>query len=339
MALLETNRFDGIQIGRAVAALSVLYFHSWTALVRFPDAAAYPIWPLSRFGQLGVDLFFGISGFVICLIASKRDFQPITFLARRAIRIYPLWLLCLGTLAALFAIWRGWQNSETLGYLLYSATLLPTQALPFYNVGWTLQHEMAFYVLAAVIVPWCGLRGLLGFLVASSFVLTDAPWFISKLAAFHIEFAAGIFAYLLLPKLRWAGSLLPISAGLVGMCVAFQFADRQFIALPLFVAIVGFANLSTHGAIGRQLVTMGDRSYSIYLLHLLIFWVCSSVTSLFASKIPLWSVEPIRFGCIGAVIVLAGLTWKYIERPTINLGNALLARPTRLTSTVAPAAR
>lgn len=167
-------KLEGIQIGRAVAALSVLYFHSWTALVRFPTDSPSPFCPLARLGELGVDLFFGISGFVICLIAAKPGFRPVEFLTRRVFRIYPLWLLCLGVVAILFAVWRGWQNNETyhetLGYLLYSATLLPTRDLPFYNIGWTLQHEMAFYFLAAIIVPMLGLFGLLGFLILSFLV-------------------------------------------------------------------------------------------------------------------------------------------------------------------------
>ncbi|MBC9876317.1 acyltransferase [Bradyrhizobium sp. INPA01-394B] len=322
-------RFDGIQIARAVAALSVLYFHSWTALVRFSADATYPLWPLARFGELGVDLFFGISGFVISMIAAKPGFRPLEFLVNRIFRIYPLWLLCLGTIAVLFAVWRGWQSSETLSYLLYSATLLPTHELPFYNIGWTLQHEITFYVLAAAIVPAFGLIGLLVVLVLSFVALGSAPWYLSNFAGFHLEFAAGILAYMLLPRLRWVGALLPIAAGVVGMCVLHFYLGHRGVAPALLLAIIGFANLNSDSSVSRFFVSMGDRSYSIYLLHPIVFWSFSSIVSLLIAKIPLWTAEPIRFTCMAIVIVAAGQTWVYVEQPTIRLGNRFAARLTR----------
>lgn len=56
---------------------------------------------------------------------------------------------------------------ETVGFFLYSASLLPTHGFPFYNIGWTLQHEITFYLIATLIVPWLGLRGLTGLLFLS----------------------------------------------------------------------------------------------------------------------------------------------------------------------------
>lgn len=318
-------RLDGIQVGRAVAALSVLYFHSWLALVRFPENAAYPIAPLAKFGELGVDLFFAISGFVICMIATKKTFSPIEFLTKRVFRIYPLWLFCLATFAILGAIWRGWQNHETPTYFLYSATLLPTKELPFYGIGWTLQHEMAFYAVVTILFPLVRLPGVIVALIAS-FALRDyGPWYVSKLAAFHLEFAAGILAYIFWPKLRWIGSLLPIAVGLITLCALFYYLSRLWVAPALFLTIVGFANLKT-GPLTQWLVRTGDQSYSIYLVHPIIFWGCSAVTSKIVTHVPLWSLEPIRFACIFLVVFVSQITWKTIERPSIYLGSRLARR-------------
>ena len=198
----------GIQVARAAAAVGILYFHSWVALVRFPEGRAYqvPIW--TDYGYLAVDLFFAISGYVICLVVTKPQFRPIPFLVKRAFRLYPLWLVTLAAFAALALLWRDPTETETWRYFLYSATLLPTKALPFYDVGWSLQHEMAFYALAALIVPFGGISGLVAFLVASTVAAhaIEMPWYLSSLAVRHFEFLAGIFAFLLAPRLSRCGS-------------------------------------------------------------------------------------------------------------------------------------
>jgi hypothetical protein len=53
-------------------------------------------------------------------------------------------------------LWRAPLKSETFSYFLYSATLLPTEQFPFYDIGWSLQHEVAFYLLTAIVVPFFG---------------------------------------------------------------------------------------------------------------------------------------------------------------------------------------
>src|ERR1700692_2492745 len=70
------DRLPGIQIARAVAALAIAYLHSWHVTMPFPAGSAFPIPILKDHGALGVDLFFAISGFVICIMATSRNFNP-----------------------------------------------------------------------------------------------------------------------------------------------------------------------------------------------------------------------------------------------------------------------
>ena len=72
----DNQKLPGLQAGRAIAALTVAYFHSYIALRAFPELAQMPIGPLKDWGFLGVNFFFAISGYVICLIASKPTFCP-----------------------------------------------------------------------------------------------------------------------------------------------------------------------------------------------------------------------------------------------------------------------
>jgi len=164
---VQSDREVGIQVARAVAALSIVYLHSWVAIARFPQGTAYPIPFLSVYGWLGVDLFFAISGYVICLVVSRETFAIWPFLIKRVFRLYPLWLTILTVFAVTTWLWRGLQPNETLGFFLHSATLVLTDGFPFYSIGWSLQHEMAFYLIAAAVAPLFGVMGLVVVLLAS----------------------------------------------------------------------------------------------------------------------------------------------------------------------------
>lgn len=319
------ERFEGIQAARAIAALSVCYFHSWSILDRFPKDTAHPISVLANYGWIGVDLFFAISGFVIALVVSRSDFDARDFLIRRVFRLYPLWLALLTLWAICAWSWRGFEPKETLGYFLYSATLLPTEQFPFYDIGWSLQHEMIFYVIAATIVPLFGIRGLsiaLALSVAADHLL-PLPWYLASLASYHGEFLAGLLAFQMLPRLRALGALLPIAAGVFGLYYfTVEWGGRAYFPIALFFLIVGFANLrSVTDPALRGLAALGDASYSIYLIHPLLFFIAKAFTIAFSSVT--WIEEPVRWVAILVVPVLAEISWRNIERPMISLGSRL----------------
>lgn len=318
---MDQDRFPGLQIARAIAALSIAYFHSWVALVRFPKDTAFPLPVLTGYGWLAVDLFFAISGFVICLVVARPSFNVASFLTKRAFRLYPLWLVTLTAFALLAVAWRGPTQTETLGYFIYSATLLPTKEFPFYDIGWSLQHEMMFYLLAAIVVPVFGVLGLAAFLAGSTAAshLIALPWPLSSLAMYHAEFLAGILAFIARPKLVWFGSLPPLAIGLVALWYfATQWGGRSYVPIALFFLIVGFANIRSNL---KPLAILGDASYSIYLIHPLVFLIASALVS--KVSLPIWTQEPIRASCFVVVIGASLLSWRYFERRMIDIGNVV----------------
>src|SRR4051794_15892908 len=105
--MMGQDRLVGLQIARALAALSIAYFHSWVAILRFPEGTAYPLPVMTTYGWIAVDVFFAISGFVICLVISRSRFNVGEFLTKRLFRLYPLWLLTLSIFAASALVWRG----------------------------------------------------------------------------------------------------------------------------------------------------------------------------------------------------------------------------------------
>ncbi|WP_439392263.1 acyltransferase family protein [Bradyrhizobium sp. PMVTL-01] len=93
-----------------MAATSVFYFHSYIALSYFNPGALYTWDWLAYRRASGVDLFFAISGFIVCYITAKPDFSPATFLAKRFFRIYPANAIATLALVAIVAAGVKWLD-------------------------------------------------------------------------------------------------------------------------------------------------------------------------------------------------------------------------------------
>jgi peptidoglycan/LPS O-acetylase OafA/YrhL len=242
--------------------------------------------------------------------------------------------VCSSDLLTLFAVmawrWRGLLPTESAGYFIYSATLLPTENFPFYDIGWSLQHEMMFYLLVVVFVPFFGVMGLIAALCASIAAnhLFSLPWYVSHLAFYHSEFLAGILAYLAMPYMRRFGALVSLAVGVIGLYYfLYCWGGRSFFPIPLFFLIAGFAMLRLpENPVSTAFLTLGDASYSIYLIHPLFFAMVKGVTFKFYDVSPLWVEEPIRFGSIVCVLVISTLNWRLFESPMIKLGSLIARR-------------
>ncbi|WP_199805423.1 acyltransferase family protein, partial [Bradyrhizobium lablabi] len=152
------GRLAGLQLARALAALSVAYFHSYIALRIYPESAQYPLTFLRDWGYLGVNFFFAISGYVICLVTEKKSFTVRSFVIKRLFRLYPMYWTAMGAIAIMILIGR--YPVQSIDHFLYSMTLLPQHGPSAYDVSWTLERELVFYSVAAVTVPLTGIYGL-----------------------------------------------------------------------------------------------------------------------------------------------------------------------------------
>jgi peptidoglycan/LPS O-acetylase OafA/YrhL len=110
-------RFLSIQVLRAVAALGVIYQHiQYDFQVKF-GIAGFP--PRLGVTDLGVDLFFVISGFIMVYTSERLFAQPggwKIFITRRLIRIVPIyWATSLAALAYILLRQRAsdWSPGRT----------------------------------------------------------------------------------------------------------------------------------------------------------------------------------------------------------------------------------
>ncbi len=152
---MTISRVNEIDLLRFIAALSVVFFH-----YSFRGYAAdtmtvmpYPLLAnLSKYGYLGVHLFFMISGFVILMTASSGSLQK--FVVSRFARLYPaFWACCTITFIVIVTI-GGTRYSASLNQYLINMTMLSG----FFNVPsidgayWSLFVEMKFYALVCIVL-------------------------------------------------------------------------------------------------------------------------------------------------------------------------------------------
>ena len=150
MTFPQRDRLFEIDLLRFLAALSVVFFH-YTFLADvghdIPVAALPDIAQISRYGYLGVELFFMISGFVILLSAHGRS--TTAFVHSRIVRLFPAYWLAVTLTTASLVMWGHDRFTVSLGQYLANLTMLHK----FFGVRhidgvyWTLIVELKFYFL------------------------------------------------------------------------------------------------------------------------------------------------------------------------------------------------
>src|SRR6185295_16528642 len=141
----------------------------------------------TRLGAAGVDLFFVISGFIMATCTGGRSASE--FLADRAWRIYPLWLIAV-------VPWLFMAPVSLLG-IVRSLTLWPVYGHhyvdPALGVGWTLSFELLFYAGFALAIATRAAVPLLVFGLCLILGLTTSNllfWFVGSPLTF--EFLLGV---------------------------------------------------------------------------------------------------------------------------------------------------
>lgn len=152
------DRLYEIDLLRITAALAVVVYHyTFSGYAGHLTRVGYPeISAVTRYGYLGVDMFFLISGFVVLLSAWGR--RPREFVISRIVRLYPAYWVAV-TLTAIVALTlsRGLFKVTPAQYV---ANLTMVNSLPnIANVDvvyWTLWAEIRFYLLVFVLA-WIGI--------------------------------------------------------------------------------------------------------------------------------------------------------------------------------------
>jgi peptidoglycan/LPS O-acetylase OafA/YrhL len=147
--------FHGLDTLRAIAILSVIFFHWWGY---HGDTLPGALLPVARIGWMGVDLFFVLSGYLI----GSQLLRPYTrgeslalldFYRKRAFRVLPVFFVVL----ALYLAIPLWRESASIApawqYLTFTFNLLADlPAHQSFSHVWSLCVEEHFYLLLPLIV-------------------------------------------------------------------------------------------------------------------------------------------------------------------------------------------
>ena len=140
--------FNSLQLGRAVAALLVVMHHATLGSEYFYREAFGGFW---GFGNIGVDFFFVLSGFIIYW-AHKNDEggsgNARIYAKKRFYRLYPAFIPVSITMLALYSVIPSLSESGRDISILSSLFLIPSAyGSPALSVSWTLMHEFLFYLV------------------------------------------------------------------------------------------------------------------------------------------------------------------------------------------------
>jgi exopolysaccharide production protein ExoZ len=347
-----------IQAARGVAANLVVLSHLSIVEAKYTRGDVLPA--CTFYGIAGVDLFFVLSGFIMVAVAGHYT-GPVDFLWRRATRIYPTyWLISLPVLA-LAVVAPAFVNSSIQSpiSLWRSFLLVPDTTLPLLAVGWTLVHEMYFYLVFSVFLA---LRipvslGIIGWGAILVMLVTIIPDQVAAFPALRVttspltaEFMMGAIVGVLWAR-RWtAGAILVGMVGVAELVLSIIYiapilslstnphldAWRVVIfGIPsamLVYTITGLERLRPLLGPKTLMVALGDWSYSTYLVHVLVISAVGRMLFLFAPNGGVSaSVTLIATGLVAANLVGAGLH-SLFERPVLNWLHEFGARHLRVTN-------
>jgi len=345
------NRFANVQSLRGIAALLVVLAHLLVVESKYSPDQFLGTW--MSFGQVGVDLFFVISGFIMVHVANNMQrpkningTSSLEFLFARMSRVYPLyWLVS----AAVFIAWlvrpdMVFSSFNSEPDIVKSFLLYPDTRDPLLAVGWTLIHEIGFYLVFALalllkpkwllpfLLVWAGIIGLGQYIGVN----THSPVSALLFSPLTYEFLAGALAgwvfhksgakfavtSLLLGLVLWAAALYVLISTGHNMTVS-HWGRAVHFALPATLTVYGLAGLKIDMPKCTQ--TLGDWSYSLYLTHVVSLTLFGRIWQTFASDSK-WDNSLALVLMTIASIAVAGLTYKLAEKPMLNAAKTLRRR-------------
>jgi peptidoglycan/LPS O-acetylase OafA/YrhL len=345
-------RFVHIDCLRGLAALLVALHHFVGGSIQETGATG----PLARtvetvlyefvdMGRLGVLLFFLLSGYCIANSILRPVPHPIaSFAINRVFRIFPAYWLSL----AIAGLVYGAAIPREV-YLINIPLLQTYLGQPdVIGVYWTLAVELAFYALCVflfVIGVMGNIRRLqvmciafFGWAVLAAILRYTAeiaapyawPFFLSLMLCGAVLRRRDDLGYGTL-RLIWIAmpialiGLLVIAVGVYSDAATFDKSwYREFI--PAASALILFVGLTyIYRPRSAVLAYLGRISYSLYLLHSLVFLILMRTSPVLANALTATGPVALALILLGATIGLAALSYAAAEWPGIRIGHRLAA--------------
>ncbi|MFE2534250.1 acyltransferase family protein [Streptomyces sp. NPDC059371] len=348
------NRLRALDGLRLVAALMVAGYHyggrdgevvqAWGTSPKhqFPT-----LHHLFAYGCLGVQVFFVISGFVICMSGWGRPLR--SFFASRASRLLPAYWAAIIIVTAVFALPVVAYKTVSPSDALVNLTMLqqPLGADRVLGVCWTLWAEVRFYALFALCIVLPGAN-------RQRVILFCAGWTLAAAMAQGVNepllnmvlmpeyapyFIGGVGLYLVHRNWRdaYAWGIVGVS-WLIGQHYAVQrlwhapnpefFSNRSSYAIILvvtfgYVAVAAIALGWLRWANWRWLTVAGALTYPFYLVHEHLGWVAIKA---YHQTLHIPSYGTI-LATVATMLLLAWLLNRFVENRLTPKLRAALSKP------------
>ena len=318
--------FVSLQVLRGLAAWMLVYFHYIQVAHNHKTGWFLSQW-ISRYGEVGVDIFFVLSGFVMAATHARYRGRGVQYAINRVVRIVPnYWFYTLLLVLSIQFFPDGYITSYTWSTLTDSLLFIPNLNpwghgfYPTLYPGWTLVYEMFFYLLLAT----CLLVNSRYSLTVCALVLALIPITPLKELVFlgrgteHLwDFLAGIVVFQVYTRIdrptpRTLAWLVLVAAWVA--CAVLRGDDLLsrllFSAVLVFGGVLAEPLLRGQGRITGFLRRQGDISYSVYLAHVVVIgWF----VHLFGHDLPLAAEIAVIFAMTVVNHWLARLTYEVIE--------------------------
>lgn len=343
---VKRERFHQLDGLRAIAATLVVLHHAGVASVAQSLSELgnrYPAELLKTLTSSGVELFFVLSGVVLLrpYLRSRRPMNSPSYFNRRIQRLWPpflaAWVLA-GIVVFLMARYPTWwtrtaglPDFTVWGWVSQIGIIYVGKAA--YNFAWwSLTIEVLFYLLVPLLVPFFVLRmmtrrGMLMLAIVAagmSILAFNAPVAVpdraipfEKFFWYLPCFAAGILlARYDLPE-GWGVGAIVIGAAYCLLAFHFSAMNVHVGWAAIYFGVVTLA--MSGGALARRLspwplVWLGERSYSLFLVHFAVFsGVCHAVSMLTTHK-GMRYVLTTRLIEIPLALLISMLIFHFIER-------------------------
>jgi peptidoglycan/LPS O-acetylase OafA/YrhL len=353
----STGKIEELESIRGVAALLVVVFHMpawnpWLTEIRFIRNSYYM-----------VDLFFVLSGFVMNLnygdrLHNVRDLARFQYL--RLGRLYPVHLLFL-VLAALTAA-SGWIATTAFGlpnpngsalkdatFASFTEQLLLIHSLGFFKIAhpfnlpsWSISVEFYTYLVFAVLCLFFRrVLRLSTFVALAGLALALLSFGGGSESSFSeiLQCLGGYFLGCLVASIAaHHAHVLPRGSSLgavVSMCLFLCLRTTPrfdilifFLSAALIIAVVCSKDDFVKRLLrSKSLKFFGLISYSLYMSHTLVLWVCnqfvrvvlhrpeSIVEGISTPQLSLWAACLWYGIALGGTILLSTLVFKFVEDP------------------------
>ena len=330
------GRVEVLDLLRALAVAAVILFHygfRGAAADGFTEVSLPDLVPLAKYGYLGVQLFFIISGFVIAYSAEGRTASA--FAIARVSRIYPGFVLCMTlTFIVTLAIGAPRLQVSVTQWLANLLILSPALKQPFMDGAyWSIVYELTFYgwvflllltglfrrEIETIVFAWLAISIVNETILHSGLVLR---LFLTDQSAF---FCAGLVLYEIFRGRRDRTIMLLLALSTVtAITQAFTGADwlREHYHTEFNNWVIAGVCLASIGAVALAMnvrrvplpagivLAIGGLTYPLYLLH-------QHIGYMLLNKLQGVASAPVLIASTAIAITIASfLIWRLVEKPS-----------------------